>query len=106
MQILIAAQESRLVTRGWGRKVPKRGWIEITIDILEAALTPEKKIRIMYKANLSFVSFNKYFYELLRKGFIEEANDPDGKQMFRISEKGKVLLEALKKSRDLLSEEH
>lgn len=83
----------------------KRGWGAITIDILEATLTPEKKMRIMYRANLNFERFNRYFYDLLRKGFIEEANDPDEKPLYRVSERGKTLLAALKKARDLFSSE-
>ena len=77
------------------------------MDILGANLTPEEKMRIMYKSNLNYARFNKYFSELLRKGFMEEANDPEGKPAHRISERGKVLLAALKKSRDIFSaEEH
>jgi predicted transcriptional regulator len=85
--------------------VRKRGWVLITIDILEASLAPEKKMRIMYRANLNFERFNSYFYDLLRKGFIEEVEDPDGKSLYRISERGKTLLEALRKARDLFSSE-
>jgi predicted transcriptional regulator len=90
-----------------GKKMPKRGWSEIAIDILEATLTPEKKMRIMYKSNLNYARFNRYFHELLRKGFMEEANDPEGKQVYRISKRGRALLAALKKARDLFSaDEH
>ena len=39
----------------------KRDWGAITIDILEATLTPQKKMRVMYKANLNYERFNKYF---------------------------------------------
>jgi predicted transcriptional regulator len=83
--------------------VRKRDREEIAIDILEAALTPQKKMRIMYRANLNFDRFNRYFYELLRKGFIEKADDPDDRPFYRISERGKTLLVTLKMGRDLLS---
>jgi len=83
----------------------KRGWVEITIDILEATLTPEKKMRIMYRANLNFTRFNKYFYDLLRKGFIEKVNNPDRRTFYRISRRGKTLLAALRKAQDLFSSE-
>jgi predicted transcriptional regulator len=88
-----------------GESVRKRGWGGITIDILEATLTPEKKMRIMYRANLNFERFNRYFYDLLRKGFIEEVNDSDGRSLYRISKRGKTLLETLRKARDLFSSE-
>jgi predicted transcriptional regulator len=87
-------------------KVRKRGWGTITIDILEATLTPQKKMRIMYKANLNFARFNKYFSDFLKKGFIETVGDPDGKVCYRISPRGKTLLAVLKKASELaLSEE-
>ena len=50
----------------------KRGWGTITIDILEATLAPQKKMRIMYSANLNYARFNKYFSDFLNKGFIEK----------------------------------
>jgi predicted transcriptional regulator len=83
--------------------VRKRDWGAITIDILEATLAPEKKMRIMYKANLNFDRFNKYFYDLLKKGFIEETNNPDGKRSYKISERGKTLLAVLRKGQELFS---
>ena len=57
----------------------RRSWPEITVDILEVTLTPSNKMRIMYKSNLNFERFNRYFYDLLRKGFIEEKNDSNGR---------------------------
>lgn len=79
----------------------KRGWGGITIDVLEATLHPERKMRIMYRANLNFERFNRYFYDLLEKGFIEKVNDPNGKPLYKISERGKTLLAALKKAQEL-----
>jgi predicted transcriptional regulator len=85
--------------------VRKRDWQAISIDILEATLTPQKKMRIMYKSNLNFERFNRYFYDLLRKGFVEEVNDSDGRSSYKISERGKTLLVALRKARELFSSE-
>ena len=83
----------------------KRDGQAISIDILEATLTPQKKMRIMYKSNLNFERFNRYFYDLLRKGFVEEVNDSDGRSSYKISERGKTLLVALRKARELFSSE-
>jgi predicted transcriptional regulator len=85
--------------------VRKRDRQAISIDILEATLTPQKKMRIMYKSNLNFERFNRYFYDLLRKGFVEEVNDSDGRSSYKISERGKTLLVALRKARELFSSE-
>lgn len=79
----------------------KRGWGTISIDLLEATLTPQKKMRIMYRTNLNYVRFNKYFCDFLKKGFIEETDDPDGKVCYRISQRGKTLLAVLKKANEL-----
>ena len=79
----------------------KRGWGTITIDILEATLAPQKKMRIMYSANLNYARFNKYFSDFLNKGFIEKTSDPDGKVCYHISQRGKTLLAALKKANEL-----
>ncbi len=78
----------------------KRGWGAITVDILEATLTPEKKTRIMYKANLNYDRFNNYFDDFLRKGFIERACDRQGNPAYKISERGKTFLVVLKKAQE------
>ena len=75
----------------------KRIWGVIVQDILSATLKPEKKMRIMYRANLNYDRFNGYFYDLLEKGFIEQVNGRDGKPAYKVSERGKVLLAALRK---------
>lgn len=83
----------------------KRGWSSITADILEAVSQPAKKMRIMYKTNLNFCRFNKHFGDLLEKGFIEKTVDPDGKPVYKISERGRTLLAALKKVQEVFSSE-
>jgi predicted transcriptional regulator len=76
------------------------------LDILEATLIPQKKMRIMYRSNLNYVRFNKYFLNLLTKGFIEETRDHEGKACYCISQRGKTLLAVLKKANELaLSDE-
>lgn len=58
-------------------------------------------MRIMYRANLNFDRFNKYFGDFLRKGFIEEVNDGNGRREYKITERGKQLLEVLKQAEEL-----
>jgi len=81
----------------------KRSWEDITTDILQASLKPEKKMRIMYSANLNFARFDKYFQELLRKGLIEIRAGPDGKPTYVTSAKGRTLLAALKKAQEIFN---
>jgi len=83
----------------------RRSWPEITTDILETTITPSNKMRIMYKANLNFERFNKYFHDLLRKGFIEEKNGTNGRQVYKITETGRTLLDVLLQAQELISGE-
>ncbi len=78
----------------------------ISIDILEATLTPEKKMRIMYKANLNYERFTRYFNDLLRKGFIDKTNDAEGKTCYKITERGRTLLATLKKGQELFNSKY
>lgn len=80
----------------------RRSWPEITIEILEVSLSPSNKMRIMYGSNLNFERFNRYFYDLLRKGFIEEVNSSDHCDKYRITERGRTLLDVLRKAEALL----
>jgi predicted transcriptional regulator len=85
----------------------RRSWPEITVDILEATLSPSNKMRIMYKSNLNFERFNRYFHDLLRKGFIEEKNGSDGRLVYKTTGRGRTLLVVLRKAHELVfSEEH
>jgi predicted transcriptional regulator len=85
--------------------VHRRSWPVIIIDILESTLTPANKMRIMYKSNLNFERFNRYFYDLLRKGFIVEMNDSNGKLVYKTTDRGKTLLKVLKNAQELVSSE-
>ena len=83
----------------------RRGWPAITVDILEVTLNPSNKMRIMYRSNLNFERFNKYFYDLLRRGFIEEMNDSNGRKVYKTTERGRTLLKVLKEAQELVSSE-
>jgi len=83
--------------------VPKRDWGGVAIDLLEASLKPERKMRIMYKSNLNFERFDKYFHEFLSKGLIEERNDSGGKVLYVTTERGRTLLDALRKARSIFA---
>jgi len=84
-----------------GRELNKRSWPAITVDILETTVHPVNKMRIMYKANLNFDRFNRYFGDLLRRGFIEEVNNGNGRKEYKITERGIDLMEVLRKAQEL-----
>jgi len=75
------------------------------MEILRSGLGKgAKKTHIMYRANLNFVSFNKYFPALLEGGLIVELDDPDGGSLYITSEKGKALLRLLNGVNEALAE--
>jgi predicted transcriptional regulator len=83
----------------------KRGWVDISIDILESAGAPLTKTRLMYRSNLNYVRFNSYFRDFLKKGLLEETKNSNGKaKVYVISKQGKVLLAALRNAEKLFSE--
>jgi len=86
-------------------RMQRRSWPEIVAEVLEATLTPSNKIRIMYRSNLNFERFNRYFYDLLRKGFIEEMNGSDRRVVYKTTERGRILLEVLRKAEKLVFSE-
>lgn len=80
----------------------RRSQMKIITDILTKTLNAATKTRIMYRANLNFLRFNRYFSKLLERGLIVKENDPnDGVMYYRTTEKGKDLLEVLKKAEEL-----
>ena len=79
----------------------KRSQVTITIDILEATLKPQKKMRIMYQANLNYLRFNRYLKDFLCKGFIEALKDGEGNGCYGITQRGKALLVLLRKVNEL-----
>jgi len=81
----------------------RRGWPRITIDILEVTLVPSNKMRVMYRSNLNFERFNRYFSDLLRKGFIKETNDSNGRRLYEATERGRAFLEILRKAQEFAS---
>jgi predicted transcriptional regulator len=82
----------------------KRGWVAVSIDILESATTPGKKTHLMYKSNLNFALFSAYFYDFLRKGLLEKITANENGIVYVISERGKILLAALKYAERIFSE--
>lgn len=68
-------------------------------------MNPTNKMRIMYKSNLNFERFRRYFYDLLKKGFIKEMNGSGGRLMYETTERGRTLLEVLRRAQELFSSE-
>ena len=85
--------------------VQKRGWGSYHDRYLRGDLGSSENMRIMYKANLNFARFNKYFSDFLKRALSRDTGS-DGKVCYRISQRGKTLLTTLKKASELaLSDE-
>lgn len=70
--------------------------MQIITDILEEALKPRSKTRLMYRTNLSFFQANKYFARLLEKGLIAKIDGRDGGLTYYLTtDKGESLLKVL-----------
>lgn len=81
----------------------RRGRAKIIMDILDEALKGANKTKIMYRANLNFSRFDRYFRELSKKGLIEVVDDPDRSVVYRTTERGRKVLRVLREAEKLLS---
>jgi predicted transcriptional regulator len=69
----------------------KRSDIEISADILRVAKQGAKKSRIVYKANINFMIFEKYFKRLAEAGLIQISTQRN--RLFKTTEKGVQFLD-------------
>ncbi len=77
----------------------KRDRLEVIYDFLKIIQNNHNSIKptpLLRKTNLSSQSFNEYFQELLRKGFIKEIYDKNKKKYITLSDKGFNYLEKYK----------
>ena len=81
----------------------RRSRVEVIVDILIEALEGANKTRIMYRANLNSVRFNRYFSEMLERELLVEEDGAGGMVVYRVTEKGKSLLETLRKAQGFMA---
>ena len=84
----------------------RRSRAEVIIDILSEAMKGANKTRIIYRANLNFLRFERYFGELLSRGLIVVVDNPgvnSGGVVYLTTEKGRELLVILRKAQDIVS---
>lgn len=82
----------------------RRSEMEIIADILEVALEPRNRTRLMYRTNLSFFQANRYFRRLLEKGLIAKIDGSKDKlTYYRTTEKGEILLKTLNRAEEFLA---
>jgi len=81
----------------------RRSRLEVVADILTEALNGANKTRIMYRANLNFLRFHRYFSELLDKGLMVRENGSDGRVVYRTTDKGRRFLKIISNAEEIIS---
>ena len=81
----------------------RRGAVQIIIDILQISLKGVKVTHLMYKANLSYLTLQKYLSMMSKRGLIVKICNNDGSTVYRATEKGKRVLDRLKEVKYVLS---
>ena len=64
------------------------------------------KTRIMYRANLNFIRFERYFGELLSKELVVVVDNPgvySGGIIYQTTDKGRALLDMLRQAGEIVS---
>jgi predicted transcriptional regulator len=81
----------------------RRDRLYIIAEILMIVRDGSLKTQIMYKANLSFAQLNEYLSFLIRMGLLE-IHKEEGKNVYRITDKGKKYLDSYKEISGLLED--
>ena len=87
------------------RNMTYRDKIEIMRDVLEAANGGAIKIRIMYKAVLSYKQMKGYVNFLAEKGLLEYGYQQDVR-IVRTTEKGLLFLDTYNRIQDIITEDN
>jgi predicted transcriptional regulator len=74
----------------------RRGEVQILIDILGISLRGVKVTNLMYRANLSYRTLQKYLSAMSKQGLIVKVRSDDGSVVYCATEKGRLLLDRLR----------
>lgn len=77
--------------------------MEVIVDILSEALEGANKTRIMYRANLNFLRFNRYLSEMVESGLLVVEDGGDGRVFYRATKRGETLLEMLREAQEFMA---
>lgn len=81
----------------------RRSRLQVIADILAEALNGANKTRIMYRANLNFLRFDRYLSDLLDKGLIARKNTSDGRVIYRTTDRGKRFVKIISNAEEIIS---
>lgn len=80
-----------------------RSKVDIVYDILVSAMgAGAKKTHILYKANISSTQVESYFSALLAHNLLARAQDVEGSNIYRTTEKGRKFVECCDELRSLI----
>ena len=80
----------------------RRGELQILIDILGISLRGTKVTHLLYRANLSYSTLQKYLVAMSKQGLIVKVCNDDGSVVYCATEKGKLVLDRLKEVTSVL----
>ena len=81
----------------------RRSRLEVIADILAEAVKGANKTRIMYRANLNFLRFDRYLSDLLDKGLIVRENTSDNRVIYRTTDRGKRFVKIISNAEEIIS---
>jgi predicted transcriptional regulator len=81
----------------------RRGQVQILIDILGISLKGAKVTHLLYRANLSYSTLQKYLSVMSKQGLIVKVCNDDGSVVYCATEKGRLVLDRLKEVTSVLS---
>jgi len=80
----------------------RRGEVQIFIDILGKSLKGIKVTHLMYKANLSYSTLQRYLSAMSKQELIVKVCNDDGSVVYCTTEKGRLVLDRLKEVKYVL----
>jgi len=80
----------------------RRGEVQILIEILGISLKGAKVTHLLYGANLSYSTLQKYLSAMSLQGLIIKVRGDDGSVVYRATDKGRLVLDRLKEVTSVL----
>lgn len=81
----------------------RRSRLEVSADILAAALNGMNERRIVSKANVNSDRFRKYLSMLIENELIAMENSSNGNVTYRTTDKGRRFLKSIKDATNIIS---
>ena len=80
----------------------RRGEVQILIEILGITVRGTKVTHLLYRANLSYSTLQRYLKAMSKQGLIAKVRNDDGSVVYCATEKGRLILDKLKEVTSVL----